>query len=119
MFSPETLRALSAEAAARAAAEDLRPYAYWPQDEVAAPFPFPNLGDHRPEGWTLIDTLFADKTGWGADDEPALTPDQLVARVAALNDEHRFRVGYGIIEEGQFQVVIGVFLREGVEGAAA
>lgn len=112
MFSPETLRAMSAEAAARAAAENRVPFAYWPQDEVTAPFPFPNLGDHRPAGWRLIDTLFADKTGWGYDDEPALSVAQLTRRVEAINAEHNWKVGYAIIEEGQFQAVIGVFAKE-------
>lgn len=111
MMGLDTIRALSAEAAAEAAAAGRRPFIYWPEDEVRAPFPFPNLGDYRPEGWMLIDTLFCDKTGWGDADEPALTVDQLINRIRTLNAEHHFNLGYAIIEEGEFQCVVGVFAR--------
>ena len=64
----------------------------------------PNIGSHRPTGWTLLDTHFVDKTGQGQRDEPALTFAQFLAAVEA-------GYGYAIIEQGQFQAVIGKFGR--------
>lgn len=47
--------------------------------------------------------VLVDKSGFGADDEPALTADR-------FRDEWvRPGYGYGIIEEGQFQVVIAEY----------
>jgi hypothetical protein len=72
------------------------------------PFPFPNLGSYVPKGWAEVDRLFCDKSGWGREDEPALTiaglKRKLTEHVAAGN-----RYGYAIVEEGTFQVYIGVF----------
>lgn len=64
----------------------------------------PSLGDYRPKGWTLIDALFVDSSGFGDSSEPALTIDQFYNKVKA-------GFGYAVIEAGQFQVYIGVFER--------
>lgn len=65
-------------------------------------FKCPNLGNDCPTGWKLIEELFVDKSGFGAPSESALTADQFLAKVK----KHQ---GYAIIEEGQFQLYIGVF----------
>jgi hypothetical protein len=62
----------------------------------------PNIGSYRPKGWTLVGTHFVDKTGSGHRTEPALTFVQFLGAVQA-------GMGYAIIEEGLFQVVIGEF----------
>jgi hypothetical protein len=62
----------------------------------------PNIGSHRPPGWTLVGTHFVDKSGLGARNEPALTFVQFLGVVQA-------GLGYAIIEEGMFQAVIGEF----------
>jgi hypothetical protein len=62
----------------------------------------PNIGSHRPPGWTLVGTHFVDKSGLGARNEPALTFVQFLGVVQA-------GLGYAIIEEGVFQAVIGEF----------
>ena len=39
----------------------------------------PNFnGKKKIKGWKLIDEHFVDKSGWGASDEPALTPSQFI-----------------------------------------
>jgi hypothetical protein len=65
----------------------------------------PNIGDYRPKGYKLVDTLFVDKYGFGTEREPALTHGQLVQRVKNFG----LNYGYAIIEEGEFQMVVGVF----------
>ena len=62
----------------------------------------PNLGDHRPKGYKLVDTLFVDKTGFGSEREPALTINGMFRRMKA-------GYAYAMIEEGQFQCYVGEF----------
>lgn len=100
------IRAESARQARKAARLQKRPYMFEEEDrETFPPFPFPNIGNYRPKGWTLINDFMVDKTGFGASDEPALTTDQLLRRLKAGH-------GYAIIEEGQFQLVLGEFISE-------
>lgn len=66
----------------------------------------PNFGTYRPKGWTMrSDTLFVDKSGWGDSSEPALT-------IRAFFEQMETGVGYAMIEEGEFQCVVGVFDRK-------
>jgi len=53
-------------------------------------------------GYELVNTYFVDSSGFGADDEPALTFNKFLDKV---------KVGYfyGIREAGQFQVYIGEY----------
>lgn len=112
MMSLATIEYLSREAGRTASQKGLFPYVPIHEDEIKTypPFPFPNLGDHRPKGWKLVDTLFCDSSGWGADDEPALSEKQLVAKLLELQGSDK-TYGYGIIEAGQFQLQLGVFER--------
>ena len=71
----------------------------------------PFLGDYVPEGWEKdgnIEPLFVDKSGFGGDDEPALSLNQLKSKIDnfRLSGDH---YGFGIIEEGEFQVYIQVY----------
>ena len=112
MMSPELIRELSREAGEAAEHAGDRPFVYWRGDPVTNPFPYPNIGDYRPEGWEMVDTLFADATGMGGETEPALTIGQLTIRVLEIRDSYEelgLQVGFAIVETGQFQVVIGVF----------
>lgn len=115
MYSGETIRQISREAGARAAAENMVPFVVEQEDvddwkaklerSELPSFPFPHLGDHRPDGWELEDRLFVDKYGVGREDEPALTIRQLVDKLEPGK-------GYAILESGQFQIYIGVFVKE-------
>jgi hypothetical protein len=108
MMSLSTIRSMAAEAAEEAAEAGLEPFIVWPSDieriRIAGRFPFPNLGDHVPDGWELVDEFMADASGFGAPDEPALTFDQLVDRLKEGK-------GYAITQVGQFQVMVGEFKR--------
>ena len=66
----------------------------------------PNVGAYRPKGWRLVERMFVDKTGTGAEDEPALTFRQFLRTVRAAGPGN----GYAIIEEGEFQAFIGRFV---------
>ena len=81
----------------------------------------PYIGGYLPKGWERVDAshwsprgyfqgdnegygaFFVDATGLGGESEPALTRDQFAKLV-------RPGYGYAIIEAGQFQVKIGVFM---------
>jgi hypothetical protein len=80
------------------------------------PFPFPFIGHRNPKGWKRIDRLFVDSTGPGSDSESAFTPKQLVVKLRELEDwaeQHGNILGYGIVERGQFQLTLGVYLQVG------
>ena len=117
MYSPETIAAMSDEAAREAASLNKVPYVPWDRREVDAygvsrTIPFPNLGAHRPIGWRLVEHRLVDAYGWGDESEPALTPRGMRAWVT----EHLTSgSGYAIIEVGQFQVVVGRFERSSAE----
>lgn len=68
----------------------------------AVSFPFPRLGDHVPEGWEQVDSLFCDATGLGEAWEPALTIDQLLEKLEVGK-------GYAITSVDQFQLYLGVY----------
>lgn len=104
MLSLSQINAMSREAARKAARNNKKPFIVERDDlDVMPPFPFPNIGDHHPKGWKHVETHFVDKSGWGSPSEPALTPEQFLAKLVPGR-------GYAIIEEGQFQVYVGEFI---------
>jgi hypothetical protein len=117
MMDLRTIKALEDEQAERAASERSEPYVPWDCAEIqeyalARPFPFPNIGSYRPDGWKLVDEWLCDKTGWGQESEPALTVDGLKRKLVLDCEAHETH-GFAIISEGQFQIVLGVFERTG------
>lgn len=116
MMSLTAIRNLSDEAARQAAIKKRLPYVpntgdifRWRMNGRGVEIP--NLGSHVPDGWEVVDEeqwLFVDKTGMGADDEPALNLDQFLDRLTDLISEFPNR-GYAIVEEGQFQCHIAPF----------
>ena len=71
-------------------------------------FLFPNIGSYRPNGWELVNYKTCDKTGMGHEDEPALTARGLKAWIKDLQRSDT-NWAMAIIEDGEFQVVIGLF----------
>lgn len=63
------------------------------------------------QGYTLVDELFVDSSGFGADNEPALTQSQFEKEITALLKEHG-RLHAFITGAGQFQVYVGLFKKE-------
>jgi hypothetical protein len=89
------------------------PLSFTPHDIADRLRQIPNLGRYgseTPDGYEEIDRLFVDKSGFGAPDEPALTFHQFVGKVRTLAAEHG-TVYLALVEEGQFQVYVGVYRR--------
>jgi hypothetical protein len=114
MMSMESIRALSDAAAAKAARRNKKPYAIFDEAEVdgyvnGATVPFPNLGSYMPPGFRLVESLFVDKSGMGLESEPAMTHAAFFRRLRHDVVEKGNPYFYAIVEEGPFQVYIGVF----------
>ena len=76
------------------------------------PFPFPNLGDdaeNLDRQYERVASLFVDKSGFGAPDEPSLTTDQFTDRLRELLRENEGGLRLAIEEEGPFQLYVGVW----------
>lgn len=115
MMSLGTIQALSSAAAKAAKKSKLAPLELAEVEDVdqlgACGYRIPNLGDYRPKGWKLVDQWLCDGCGLGGPGERALTQGQLKARLKEKILEGK-SFGYGMIEEGQFQVLLGVFEKE-------
>lgn len=100
-----------------ASARNLQPYVFFNSEEVdgCPPFPFPYIGDYEPWGWTRItdETLFADMTGFGYDDEPALSVPQLKRAIQMLLEKYQGQtIGFAITEVGEYQCYVDVFRKD-------
>jgi len=125
MMSLETIRAMSEEQSEKAAKDNSTPYVPFNADDVnrmpggdnwdgRRGFPFPNIGSYVPNGWVETgESFFVDSSGFGNDNEPALTHQQLNRELMKLVEDKR-RVGLAISEVGQFQLVVSVYERETV-----
>jgi hypothetical protein len=63
---------------------------------------FPNIGDWRPRGYTLERQLFIDISGFGGENEPAMS-------LHRLTQELREGMAYALVEVGQFQGYLAEF----------
>jgi hypothetical protein len=80
MFSLEVIIHLNNEAAREARRKKKEPHVPTPEEiENFPPFPLPHLGPFVPPGWEQVEDAvwFADSSGWGRNDEPALSVGQL------------------------------------------
>ncbi|MEX1098008.1 MAG: hypothetical protein WED34_18340 [Planctomycetales bacterium] len=111
MMSLEMIVAVNEEIAAHAAARRLRPFVPRDAEEVDhwPPVPFPSIGGFEPPGWKRTATdWFVDKSGHGADWEPALSAERFATELRtyiAANPGH----GFAIVEEGEFQAAVAAF----------
>lgn len=114
MLSTSAIKQMNRNRAKEAAERNKTPYVFFNAEEIeeTSSFPFPNIGDYRPDGWEMEDTLFCDKSGFGRPGEPALTPEQLKQKLLEYNQKPG-TYGYAIVEEGEFQLHVGVFLKDG------
>jgi hypothetical protein len=106
MYSLETIKDMNEQRCDEAKKKKLQPFVISLKSQLAKmpPFPFPNFGDYRPKGWMMTRKFFVDSSGMGQEGEMALTVEQFIKQIK------QFR-GYAIIEEGQFQVYVGEFIR--------
>ena len=106
MYGLETIKAMNRERGYEAKVKGVEPFMITSQAQIEAmpPFPFPNIGSHRPKGWKVMNVYFVDSSGLGREGEGALTARQFMERL---------KVGraYAITEEGQFQVRCTEFIR--------
>lgn len=131
MFSLDTLQNISDVAAYRAAEEGRTPLVLWKIEDLHH---VPFIGDYTPQGWrraTWADldnvkprngrgldsseaTFMVDSSGFGSTSEPALTFDEAYQYwdrlVLAIGLDRT--PGLAIREAGQFQIVMGVYLKD-------
>ncbi len=111
MMGIETIQQQARDAAIEAAETNAVPFNYGVMDvDGFETFPFPFLGDYVPDGWEQVDTHFVDSSGFGEPGELALTADQFRDVIRERIDANP-RVGWAIVQAGQFQVYVGEFDR--------
>jgi hypothetical protein len=112
MMSLESMEYLAKQAERKAKRTRVKPLVLSEVEDVdhlgEHGYRIPSIGAYVPAGWTLVDTWFCDSSGFGRPGELALTQDQLKARIRDKIRENK-RFGYAVIQEGQFQVHLGVF----------
>jgi hypothetical protein len=107
MLSLQEIVRMNKKACEKAKKAKLLPYVMKEgNSEKFPPFPFPDLGDYRPKGWELVGEYFVDSSGFGRDDQPALSVSQFLSKL-------RIGYGYALIEQGEFQVFVGEFVKNG------
>lgn len=106
MMDLATIKAVNKEKTELAKQDNIQPFIIESQGQIDnfKNFPFMHIGDHVPEGWELVNTYFVDASGFGADDEAALSINQFLNKL-------RVGFGYAVTESGQFQVYVGEFKR--------
>jgi hypothetical protein len=104
MYSLETIKEMTEKRCQEAQNRKLKPLVASRKLNFEDIRSMPNFGSYRPDGWKLVRELFVDSSGLGAEDESALTINQFLKEIKLFH-------GYAIIEEGQFQVMIGEFMK--------
>jgi len=112
MMSLEMIRERNRKAGHEARDRGVRPVCIEVGSDIDTypPFPFPDMGEFCPGTYVEVDRWFCDATGMGSDDEPALSPEQVKAKLRETFVHHP-EYSYAVVEAGQFQVYLGVFRR--------
>jgi hypothetical protein len=109
MLSMEQIVSMADDQGKKAKRHGLKPYLLKNFDaDTFQTFPFPNIGSYVPSGWELVTYKTVDKTGMGYESEPALTIRAFVQWIKECKKSST-NFAMAIIEEGEFQVVIGLF----------
>jgi hypothetical protein len=112
MMSAGEVTRLANEQAEKAARRKQSPRVFFDAADIEKNFgKIPNIGSYRPTGWELVEHHMVDKSGMGAEDEPALTVKGYKAWLSKYLETPE-TCGWAIIEEGQFQVVVGRFVKQ-------
>lgn len=137
MMPIETIRSLSREAALRSRRLGLIPFVIDEHDaadlfagrtgNVRLPF----IGDRCPRGWRRFDlwtaykghrsiyewngygAVFVDTSGFGLRGEAALCQEDFLAFLALASRDHGYRLGWALVEQGQFQGHVAAFTKGG------
>lgn len=102
MMGLSEIRRLNDEAYRKAKSQGKIPFVVKDKSKLTTPFPFPYIGDYVPDGWEKTNEYFVDSSGFGGENEPALTVSQFMEKV-------RDGYGYAITEAGEFQAYVGEF----------
>ena len=113
MFSREQIESMNRKAARDAAKQRQEPYVPFDAEEIEdlRCLPFPFLGTHKPKNWKKVEELFCDSTDFGSETEPALTVTALKKKMLDNLDKPG-TYGYSVLECGQFQASVGVYLKK-------
>ena len=106
------------EAAAQAARDNREPFCPFGPEEFEhwPPFPFPYFGDYVPHGWKRVKDYFVDASGFGQLGELALTAQEFLNEARGdytLATICGQKVGWAVVEVGQFQVYVSLFRKLG------
>ena len=107
MMGLDTMKRLNEEASRKARNLALEPYEVTSKSDMKKmpPFPFPYIGEnYTPRGWKKVNEYFVDSSGFGADDEMALSVRQFL-------DKMKVGSAYAITSAGQFQVYVSEFVK--------
>jgi len=137
MMDIETIKQVNKKAGRHAKKQGIQPLIFNSVDmnnlkggDITPIRSMPDLGDSTPKGWNRFNlgkikkdftyyykiycddangsgAFFVDQ-GMGSDNEPAMTVNQFIKSLSELWNKNR-KLGYAIVETGQFQVKIGVF----------
>lgn len=133
MMDLETIHEFQAEAAAQAARNKLEPYLAEADDvgRIDRLRHIPSIGGYLPDGWERVDPSeigphrtrpFAGTIGKTSETDREVSkywvdssgmggPDEMAMPAQEFADLVKPGYGYAIVEEGQFQIGIGVFRR--------
>ena len=137
MYDLETIKQMNQDAGQNAMDQGLEPLKFNSVDmnnlkggDITPIRSMPDLGDSVPSGWSRFNlgkikdkftynykihkddangsgAFFVDQ-GMGSENEPAMTISQFIKSLSEIWNMNK-RLGFGIVETGQFQVKIGVF----------
>ena len=137
MMDIETIKQVNKEAGKNAKENNIKPLVFNSVDmdklkhnDIEPIRTMPDVGDSVPNGWNRFNigkikdqfkysykiykddakgfgAFFVDQ-GMGSENEPAMTINQFIYSLSEIWNKNK-RLGFGIVETGQFQVKIGIF----------
>ena len=137
MMDLETIKQVNKEAGENAKENNIKPLVFNSVDmdklkhnDIEPIRSMPDVGDSVPSGWKRFNVgkikdqfkysykiykddadgygaFFVDQ-GMGSENEPAMTINQFIHSLSEIWKKNK-RLGFGIVETGQFQVKIGIF----------
>jgi len=114
MWSGGMIEEVNTRIALEAAEEDQRPMTMTEQELIRRPFPIPVIGYmDASDNFQEIAEFFVDASGFGEEDEPALTHDQFENKARKLIESRSpVSVYWAVTEVGQFQVYVTAYVKE-------
>ena len=137
MMDIETIKQVNEEAGKNAKENNIKPLVFNSVDmdklkhnDIEPIRTMPDVGDSVPSGWSRFNigkikdqfkysykiykddangygAFFVDQ-GFGSENEPAMTISQFIHSLSEIWKKNK-KLGFGIVETGQFQVKIGIF----------